>query len=326
MKINRVLHISHDLGLENPPVPMLGPWPVKDSFVMGVAIVLLKHYLDPGVMESTMQYNIVRKMKSAFVNVYFASVENQGSAIVGGRDGKTFVSMEAPIYSEFFGRFQADMHNRMGDKVVQDFGLSRGVMQKFQEVMEGEWIGAENSEVKKMGMAQLVVFVMVGYARALGVEEIPNLEITGLLKHFTEGGNTEPYHVMLSLVGRFKQDDGERQRFLPVAAVTGSGIKIREWTRRLLELKVKCGHTQGFLFRSKNGSPAKKGDFDEPLIERLVWIQENTQGLIPMTIDLWDVVGFKISMRRGATTKALNMEVDASCIDANNGWRKVERA
>jgi hypothetical protein len=32
-------------------VPMLGPWPVKDSFGMGVAIVLLKHSLDPGVME-----------------------------------------------------------------------------------------------------------------------------------------------------------------------------------------------------------------------------------------------------------------------------------
>jgi hypothetical protein len=32
----------------------------------------------------------------------------------------------------------------MGDKVVHDLGLSRVVMQKLQEVMEGEWIGAEN--------------------------------------------------------------------------------------------------------------------------------------------------------------------------------------
>jgi hypothetical protein len=66
------------------------------------------------------------------------------------------------------------------------------------------------------------------------------------------------------------------------------------------------------------------GDFDEPLIERLVWIQENMQGLIPMSIDLWDVVGCRISTRRGATTEALNMEVDASWTDVNNGWRKVE--
>jgi hypothetical protein len=174
-KVNRVLHISHELGLDKPPVPVLGPWTVKDRFGMGVAILLLKHSLDPGVMGSTVQYNTVRKMKSAFVNVYSASVENQGSAIVGGRDGKKFVSMDALIYSELCGRFQAGMHNRMGDKVVQDFGLSRGVMQKFQEVMEGEWVGAKNLEVKKMEIAQLAVFVMVGYARALRGEEIPKL-------------------------------------------------------------------------------------------------------------------------------------------------------
>jgi hypothetical protein len=35
-----------------------------------------------------------------------------------------------------------------------------------------------NSEVKKMEIAQLAVFVMVGYARALRGEEIPKLEIT----------------------------------------------------------------------------------------------------------------------------------------------------
>jgi hypothetical protein len=158
-----------------------------------------------------------------------------------------------------------------------------------------------------MEIAQLAVFVMVGYSRALRGEEIRKLEITGLLKNFAEGGKTDPKHVMLYLVGRFKQEDGERQHFLPVADVTGSGIKIREWMRRLLKLKVKCGHTQGFLFRLKNGSPEKMGDFDDPLIERLVWIKENTQGLIPMSIYLWDVVGCRRSTRRGATTEALNM-------------------
>jgi hypothetical protein len=97
-KINRMLQISHELGLDKPPVPMLGPWSVEDKFGMGADIVLLKHYLDPGVTETTVKYNTVQKMKSAFVNLYHASVENQGSAIVGGRDGKRFVSMDAPIY------------------------------------------------------------------------------------------------------------------------------------------------------------------------------------------------------------------------------------
>jgi hypothetical protein len=31
-------------------------------------------------------------------------------------------------------------------------------------------------------------------------------------------------------------------------------------------------------------------------------------------------------MRRGATTEALNADIDAPTIDANNGWQKVESA
>jgi hypothetical protein len=132
----------------------------------------------------------------------------------------------------------------------------------------------------------VVAFLMVGYGRDLRGEEIPKLEITGLLKHFDEGDRIVPKHVMLSLVGRFNQEDGEMQPFLPVAAGTGSGLRIRDWARRLLELKVRSGQTQGFLFRRKKGSPVK-----------MVWIQENTQGLIHMTIDLWEVNGCRISMR-----------------------------
>jgi hypothetical protein len=172
-KINRVFQLSHELGLDKPPVPMLGPWPVEYKFGMGAAILFLKHSFDPGVTETTVQYNTVQKMKSAFVNMYHASVEYQESAIVGGRYEKRFVSMDAPFYSEFFRRFQAGMHNRMGDKVVQDFVLSRGIMQKFQEVMEWEWIHTGVFRETEMELAQLTMFVMVGYARALRGEQIP---------------------------------------------------------------------------------------------------------------------------------------------------------
>jgi hypothetical protein len=124
-------------------------------------------------------------------------------------------------------------------------------MQRFQEVMEGEWIQVGVFRKRNMELAQLAMFVMVGYARALRGEEIPKLEITGFLKHFSEGDKTTPKHVMLSLVRRFKQDNGEMQHYLPVAAVTGSGLCFKEWIRRLLELKVRSGQTQGFYFDEK---------------------------------------------------------------------------
>jgi hypothetical protein len=121
-KVNRVLQISHELGLDKPPVPKLGPWPVEDKFGMGAAIVLLKHSADPRVTETTVQYNTVQKMKSAFVNFYHVSVENQGSAIVGGRDGKRFVSMDAPIYSDFLEVFNLECITEWETKWFKFFG------------------------------------------------------------------------------------------------------------------------------------------------------------------------------------------------------------
>jgi hypothetical protein len=110
----------------------------------------------------------------------------------------------------------------MGDKVVQYFGLSRGLMQKFQELMGGELINAQSLMESKIEISQLAVSVMVGYAPSSRCEEIPKLDIAGLRKHFADGEKTALKHVMLWLVGWFKQEDGERQHVLHVAAVTGS--------------------------------------------------------------------------------------------------------
>jgi hypothetical protein len=54
-------------------------------------------------------------------------------------------------------------------------------------------------------------------------------------------------------------------------------------------------------------------------VEKLEWIQQNTSGIIPLTINLWEEFGVRRSMWRGATTEALNAGIDDPTIDANNG-------
>jgi hypothetical protein len=120
--------------------------------------------------------------------------------------------------------------------------------------------------------------------------------------------------------------EGEQQHLLPVAALTGPGIRIREWVERLLLEKSEVGLTSGFLFFEKDGTPAKAIYFEEALVERLEWIKQNTTGIIRLTVKLWDEFGVRRSMRRGATTKAMNAGSDGPTIDANNGWRKEEAA
>jgi hypothetical protein len=61
-------------------------------------------------------------------------------------------------------------------------------------------------------------------------------------------------------------------------------------------------------------------------VEKLDWIQKNTSGIIPLTINLWEEFGVRRSMWRGATMEALNAGIDGPTIDTDNGWRKVEAA
>jgi hypothetical protein len=95
---------------------------------------------------------------------------------------------------------------------------------------------------------------------------------------------------------------------------------------RLLKEKEMTGVISGFMFLRKDAKNALAADFEEALVERLEWIQQNTTGIIPVTIDLWAEFGVSISMRRGATTEALNAGIDGPTIDANNGWWKIESA
>jgi hypothetical protein len=58
-------------------------------------------------------------------------------------------------------------------------------------VLEWEWQAAGDSQCKKMGVAQIACFVFFGYARALRGEEIPKIELTGVIKYFA-GATTNP--------------------------------------------------------------------------------------------------------------------------------------
>jgi hypothetical protein len=123
--------------------------------------------MDPGVTESNVQFETVRKMKSAFANIYQASVDSVSTAVIGGNEGEKQLVMGVPIYHGWYDRDKTGMHHRMGDKVVQDYGLSRKTAIALQEMTEEEWRTARLEAGKRLEIAQLACFVFLGYARAL---------------------------------------------------------------------------------------------------------------------------------------------------------------
>jgi hypothetical protein len=166
-KVDRALQIAHELSLKMPPVPRMGLWKLEDEWGAAAAVIMVKHYFDPGVTESTLQYETARKMKSYFVNMYHITVENNSTSIIGGKDGKKQLVMGAPIYHTWYDRAQVGMHHRMGENVVQDYGLSREAVVALQFMLKREWELAGVGAEKKVEVAQLVCFVFLRYVRAL---------------------------------------------------------------------------------------------------------------------------------------------------------------
>jgi hypothetical protein len=152
---------------------------VKDKNNAGGAAVILCRSLDPGKTEDTVQFETVRKMKSAMVNMAHAAAVFDGKPVVGGSEGKKYIITGDCVFHDWFDRFMWGMHNRMGDNVQQDLGLTADIMVKLMERLELDWEVAENGGDEGLWIAQLGVFCLTGYARALRGEEkrLPRLNL-----------------------------------------------------------------------------------------------------------------------------------------------------
>jgi hypothetical protein len=91
-------------------------------------------------------------MKSAFVNLYRAFVENETTSIVGGKEEKKRLA--------WYDMFQVGMDHHMG---VQDYGLSREAVVALQEMWEREWTLAGTSVELRLEVVQLACFLFLGY-------------------------------------------------------------------------------------------------------------------------------------------------------------------
>jgi hypothetical protein len=92
---------------------------LEDLFGAAAAAILVKHAMDHGVIDDNVQCKTICRMKSAFLNVYQISVENESTSIIGGKKGKKQLTMGTPFYHGWYDPPQVGMHHHMGDKVAQ---------------------------------------------------------------------------------------------------------------------------------------------------------------------------------------------------------------
>jgi len=97
-----------------------------------------------------------------------------------------------------------------------------------------------------------------------------------------------PNTVIIPLLGRFKGETGKRYHLTPLAAVTSSGIQVKLWVKRLVDIKTSRGYARGLLFGDDHGVVIKAKTIEMELMERLQGIKDAEPGLIPTDLDVYE--------------------------------------
>lgn len=306
-------------------LPKMGPHPLTDKWGMSVALVVLRKSLDKGINSEYVQYETARKMRSAFSNIWGASIHSMTDGVMARDTMKTYIT-HCPTYSLWFEKFMKGMHSRMGDDHRPDLAFSREVMHQIMNLLNEDYLEATSPERKRF-IARMGLLMLSTFLGGLRGEEVPRIVRKAFVELNLESLKCHTPHCVLPLYGRFKNDSNIPRCYLfRICKISKSGFNMERWVLRIIEEEKDSKNV--FLFSDKSGkkeSAAKT--YEGYLFNLLKEIQEKTTGLIPKSLDVEEAYGISRSGRRGGTTNAQNApneECNDKDIERNNRWRNEE--
>ena len=153
------------------------------------------------------------------------------------------------------------------------------------------------------------------------------IEAHGLYSHLHFGATeSDPslQHVVVPLLGRFKNEDGSRYHLMLCSSITASGFKIREWVEKLSLILRSEKRLVGPAFCHKDGSSYSSTEINEKFHVLLERVRSLDDSLLPHTLDICEDFNIYRSLRRGSTARAMDTKVPKSAIDLHNRWRTTE--
>jgi hypothetical protein len=208
-----------------PSLPSLGPFPPEDCFGITGSVGMLLKSLKVGRYADYTQFETMRKLRSAYSNLHHASAVGSTSMMTLGKDtAKTFLST-CPTNSLWFERFCKGCFKRMGQESHQDLAMSIKVLLALLEILEAEWLAADG-QIRE-GLAMVGAFVCIAFGGSFRGDEVFHTDLYGLLKYSrTPLVENNLRYVLIPLLGRFKNEEGEHYHLIPLAYTTHSGISI----------------------------------------------------------------------------------------------------
>ncbi len=83
-------------------------------------------------------------------------------------------------------------------------------------------------------MEDTVCFMLIAFGAGLRGEEVPLVDLVGLLTFWMETKEKKVKYMMITLQGRFKGEVDQRWHIVPICDTTRSGIPFRLCTQRII--------------------------------------------------------------------------------------------
>jgi hypothetical protein len=242
------------------------------------------------------------------------------------QDERKVKTSTSPTDGEWFQRFKLGAKLRMGQIRKQDEALTPGIIRALDEVAEEEWASAPTAREEEEIEATMSMVILT-FCAALRGEEVSLVSLTGLLTFWEETTKQDPCpHIMVTLHGKFKGENGVRWHCIPIALRTKSGLPVGKWIARLVKRRVfEQGIDGGWLFRNVNGSRRRFGVYDPKLLDLLEKVKTHFPTEVHRVTQIEDFSLWR-SGRRGAITEAANQKIDVHILDLMGRWRKKEAA
>jgi len=313
------------------PLDTMEPWPVSDREGMGMAIMMLEKSLEKGRNDGTyMQYDTCRKLRSAAFNVFSATTQgNSKRFAMKSKDGRVAHMFQGSTQSLLMERFALGMKSRMPQKSKRNKALVAEVVADLLNRMEEELVDPETSPERKRELSMAGGYIAVTFGYSLRGNEgfwVDAERLVASLHLGRAAGNDG--HVVISLLGRFKGEEGDRMHVFALANVTRSGIRIRAWLERVARLLQTERKTQCPAFCDEEGYMLSSSDIEGVFHPYLKEMQEEDRyaELIPRGLTVEENYLCFRSFRRGAEVTALNQKVEQTVIEFVHRWSKFEKS
>ena len=244
------------------PLPPISPWDVKDEMGMGIALSMLSKSLTKGRISNYTQFDTCRQIRGTISNIYGAtSSGNRSNQTFKSISGNVFHLNDDPMQSPFMERFIKGMKVRMPVESERNLPLMGSVVKLILDHVEYEWALPYTTSNRKRLLGMVGGYIATTYAYSLRGHEGFWVDGDSLMTHINLGRNDKKVpHVVVSLLGFFKAEGGERLHVFSIANRTSSGIRVRVWLERVVvilkaEKKVNCPafcDYEGYMLKSED--------------------------------------------------------------------------